>query len=106
MRGELGCCQFLMGVLAAESCRCADEGHQQGVQRRLTAAAGPTSLGCLAWKPSVSCQRSPYEALGAERVVGSWQRQTFDIGHWKGGGGTQQLLATVYGLLEVVCHHN
>lgn len=55
---ELGCCQFLTGAQTAESCLCADERHQQGVQKRLTAAAGPASLGFPALKPNKSCQRS------------------------------------------------
>lgn len=58
-----------MGAQAAESCPCADEGHQQGVQKRLTAAAGPASLGFAAWKPRVSCQKS----LGGEQEdVRTW----------------------------------
>lgn len=71
-RIELGCCQFLKGAQAAESCPCADEEHQQGVQKRLTAAAGPASLGFPAWKPSVSYQTS----LGGQQ----WDVRTWALG--------------------------
>jgi len=67
-RGELGCCQFLMGARAAESCPCADEGHRQGVWKRRTAAAGPASRGSPTWRPSVSCQRSLGGEQGGERT--------------------------------------
>lgn len=58
---ELGRCQLPVGAPAAaagagaaESCPCAGEGFQQGVQRRQTAAAGPASLGSPTWRPDAA----------------------------------------------------
>ena len=97
-----------MGARASESCLCADEGHQQGLQKRLTAAGGLASLGSLAWKTRVLCQMSLLGTWEAVRIwaQGSWLLKTFDTEHWKDVAGIQQLLAMAYDQLEGGFHHN